>query len=118
MAYAVHLMANAHLMTNAVHPSEASDVHDGICSTPVGKYSTPSELLMHMIICSTLYGKSSALAGKCSTPMRLLMNMIRYVVHLIANAVHLSGAPDALCMIVSTVHLMANAVHQRWAPEV
>ena len=37
MAYAVHLMANA------VHPSEAPDEHDGICSTRVGKYSTSSE---------------------------------------------------------------------------
>ena len=27
IAYAVHLM------TNTVHPSEAPDVHDGICST-------------------------------------------------------------------------------------
>ena len=42
MAYAVHLMANA------VHKSEAPDVHDGFFSTvdgkssaPAGKYSTP-----------------------------------------------------------------------------
>ena len=37
--------------------------------------------------------------------------MMTYAVHLIANAVHLSGAPDVLYMTVSTVHLMANAVH-------
>ena len=30
-------------MTNAVHPSEAPDEQDGICSKSVGKYSTPSE---------------------------------------------------------------------------
>ena len=46
------------------------------------------------------------------------MNMIGYAVHLIANTVHLSGAPDVLYMIVSTVHLMANAVHPSGAPEV
>ena len=64
------MMASAvQLMANAVHPSEAFDVHDGICSTPVGKYSTPSEAPdLHDRICSTLDGKSSAPAGKCSTP--------------------------------------------------
>ena len=46
------------------------------------------------------------------------MNMIRYAVHLIANAVHLSGAPHILYMIVSTVHMIANAVHSSGAPEV
>ena len=46
------------------------------------------------------------------------MNMIGYAVHLITNAVHLSGALDVLYMIVSTVHLMANAVHPSGAPEV
>ena len=45
------------------------------------------------------------------TQVRLLMNMIGYAVLLMANAVHLSGAPDVLYMIVSTVHLMANVVH-------
>ena len=39
------------------------------------------------------------------------MNMIGYAVHLIANAVHPSGAPDVLYIILSTVHFMANAVH-------
>ena len=46
------------------------------------------------------------------------MNMIGYTVHLIANAVHSSWAPDVLYMIVSTVHLMANAVHPSEAPDV
>ena len=46
------------------------------------------------------------------------MNMIGYAVHLIANAVHPSGAPDVLYMIVSFAHLMANAVHPSEAPEV
>ena len=55
MASAVHLMVNpVHLLANAVHPSEAPDVHDGICSTPVGKYSTQSEVPdLHDRICST-----------------------------------------------------------------
>ena len=42
MASAVHLMVNpVHLLANAVQQSEAFDVHDGICSTPAGNYSTP-----------------------------------------------------------------------------
>ena len=57
------MMASAvHLMANAVHPSEASDVHDGIFSTHVGIYSAPCEAPdLHERICSTL-------DGKCSTP--------------------------------------------------
>ena len=55
------MMASAvHLIANAVHPSEAFDVHDGICSTLVGKYSTPSEAPdLHDRICSTLDDKYS-----------------------------------------------------------
>ena len=78
IGYTVHLMANAvhpsgapevqhglhstldgnpvHQLTNTVHPSEAPDVHvhDGICSTPVGKYSTPSGAPdLHDRICNT-----------------------------------------------------------------
>ena len=55
MAYAVHLMASA------VRPSEAPDVHDGIYSIPVGKYSKPSEAPdLHNRICSTpKWGSSS-----------------------------------------------------------
>ena len=82
MAYAIHLMANA------VHLSEASDVHDGICSTPVGKYSTPSEALdLHDKICSTL-------DCKCSTPKGGSRSYIMTsAVHLMANVVHPSVAP-------------------------
>ena len=36
------------------------------------------------------------------TQARLLMNMIGYAVHLIANAVHVSGAPDVLGQIGQT----------------
>ena len=56
------MMASAvHLMANAVHPSEAFDVHDGIFSTHVGIYSTPCEAPdLHDRICRPL--------GKCSTP--------------------------------------------------
>ena len=56
MAYAVHLLPNTvhqvrlqmnmsvvDKMGNAVHPTVPPDVHDGICSIPAGKYSTPSE---------------------------------------------------------------------------
>ena len=57
MAYAVHLLANTvhqvrllmHMMAavdkmgNVVHPILPGDVHDGIWSTPTGKYSTLSE---------------------------------------------------------------------------
>ena len=43
--------------------------------------------------------------------------MIVSTVHLMVNAVHPSGAPDALYMIVSTVHLMVNAVHPSGAPD-
>ena len=49
-----------HLMAKDVHPSEASDVHDGIFSTPVGIYSTPCEAPdLHDKICRPLDGKCS-----------------------------------------------------------
>ena len=55
------MMASAvHLMTNAIHQSEASDVHDGIFSTPVGIYSTPCEAPdLHNRICRPLDDKYS-----------------------------------------------------------
>ena len=57
------MMASAvHVMADAVHPSEAFDVHDDIFSTPVGIYSTPY--------------------------VRLLIYMTGYADHLLANAVH------------------------------
>ena len=47
-------------MANAVHQSEAIDVHDGIFSTPVGIYSTPCEAPdLHDKICRPLDGKCS-----------------------------------------------------------
>ena len=50
------------LMANVVHPSEASDVHDGIFSTFGGIYIAPSEAPdLHDRICRQL-------DGKCSTP--------------------------------------------------
>ena len=57
------MMASAiHLMANAVHVSEAFDVHGGIFSTPVGIHSTPCEAPdLHDRICRPL-------DGKCSTP--------------------------------------------------
>ena len=72
MAYAVHLLANTvhqvrlminmmsavDLVGNAVHQSVLPDVHDGICSTPAGKYSTPSEVPDEHDVCYRL--------GKCS----------------------------------------------------
>ena len=54
MACAVHLMANA------LHPSEAFDVHDGIFSTHVGIYSTPNKAPdLHDRICRQLDDKYS-----------------------------------------------------------
>ena len=52
------------------------------------------------------------------TQARLLVNMMADAIHLIANTVHPSGAPNVLCMIVSTVNFMANAVHPSEAPDV
>ena len=47
-----------HLMANAVHPCEASDVHDGIFSTHVGIYSAPCEAPdLHDRICRPLDDK-------------------------------------------------------------
>ena len=76
------MMASAvHLLENAVHPSEAPEEHDGLCSTLDVKYSTPSE--PHEILDGNLMtanvvhpgeapevndGLCSTLAGKCSTP--------------------------------------------------
>ena len=75
MAYAVYLLANTvhqvrlliNLMSvvdkmgNAVHPSVPPGVHDGICSTPVGKYSTPSEA-------PDAHDGCGRQDGECSTP--------------------------------------------------
>ena len=41
----MHMMAVVEFEGNAEHPSVPPNVHDGICSTPTGKYSTPSEAL-------------------------------------------------------------------------
>ena len=55
-------------MADAVHPSKASDVHDGIFSASVGIYSTPCEAPdLHDKICRPL-------DGKCSTRVRLLVH--------------------------------------------
>ena len=49
-----------HLMENAVHPSEAFDLHDGIFSTPVGIYITQCEAQdLHDRICRPLDDKYS-----------------------------------------------------------
>ena len=58
----MHMMAVVDKMGNAVHPIVPPDIHDGICSTPAGKYSTPSEA-PDVHSCCTL-------AGKCTTPKR------------------------------------------------
>ena len=39
----MHMMSVLDLMGNEVHLRVLPDVHDGICSTPVFIYSTPSE---------------------------------------------------------------------------
>ena len=38
-------------------PNVLPDVHDGICSTPTGKYNTPSEAPDAHDVCSRLDGK-------------------------------------------------------------
>ena len=71
------MMASAvHLMANAAHPGEASDVHDGIFSTHVG-------YTVHHV--------------------RLLIYMIGYAVHLMANALHPSEAPEVHLSVVPDV---------------
>ena len=72
------MMASAvHLMANAVHPSEASDVNNGIVSTHVGIYT------VHHV--------------------RLLIYMIGYAVYLMANALHPSEAPEVHPSVVPDV---------------
>ena len=93
MAYAVHLMANA------VHPSEASDVHDCLCST------------LDWLVCFWWHH------------VRLLIYMIGYADHLMANTVHTSEAPEVHPSVVPdmmacVVHLIANAVYQSEAFDV
>ena len=73
MASAVHLMANE------VHPSEASDVHDCLCST------------LDWLVCFWWHH------------VRLLIYMIGYADHLIANAVHPSEASEEHPSVVSDV---------------
>ena len=57
----MHMMALEDLEGNAVHRSVLPDVHDGICSTPTGKYRTPSEAPDAHDVCCRL-------VGECSTP--------------------------------------------------
>ena len=85
-----------HLLTNCSQPrlcAVAPDVHvhDGTCSTPVGKYSTPS-------------GAPDVLYMTVST------------VHLMTNAVHQVGLLKY--SMASVVHFMANVVHPSVAPDV
>ena len=99
------------------------DVHDGICSTPAGKYSTPSEALDKHDVCCRL-------GGKCSPPVFFLMYIMAYAVHLLANTVHqvrllmhMMAVVDfegmqytqvcfLMYMMTYAVHLMANTVYQ------
>ena len=57
----MHMMAVVDKMGNAVHPTVPPDVHDGICSIPTGKYSTPSEA-------PDAHDGCCRLGGECSTP--------------------------------------------------
>ena len=102
-----------HLLANAVHPSEAPEVHDFICSILAVKCSTPKWLLMSMmayavqLLANTVHQSeapevhdsiSITLAGKCSTPKWGMS----YAAHLLANSVHLSKAPDVHDRVYST----------------
>ena len=57
----IYMMSVVDLMGNVVHPSVPPGVHDGICSTPAGKYSTPCEAPDAHDVCCRL-------DRKCSTP--------------------------------------------------
>ena len=104
----MHMMAVVDLEGNAVHPSVSPDVHDGICSTPTGKYSTPSEALDAHDVCCRL-------GGKCSPAVCFLMYMMAYAVHLLANTVH---QVRLLINMMSVVDFVGNAVHQSVLPGV
>ena len=113
MAYAVHLMANA------VHPSEAPDVHNGIYAVHLcGKYSIPSEAPdLHDRICSTL-------DGKCSTPKWGSWSTAWPLKYMMANVVHSSVAHDVrwwrmqytwwqiqYTQVSLLIYMMVSAVH-------
>ena len=110
ISYTVHLLPNAiHLLANAVHPCEAPEVHYGIsitlaakCNTPLGKCSTPKwgswSTWFHMQYtwCQMQYTSWQMQY----THVRLMKYIMAYPLHLLANAVHQSEAPethDGLC---------------------
>ena len=66
-------------MANAVHPSEASDVHDCLCST------------LDWLVCFWWHH------------VRLLIYMIGYADHLMANLIHPSEAPEVHPSVVPEV---------------
>ena len=78
------------------------DVHDGIHSTPAGKYSTPSEA-------PDVHDGCCRLGGKCCPPVCFLMYMMAYAEHLLANTVH---QVRLLVYMMAVVDLVGNAVHQ------
>ena len=57
----MHMLAVVDYMGNAVQPRVIPDVHDGICSTPAGKYSTPCEA-------PDAHDGCCRLGEECSTP--------------------------------------------------
>ena len=61
----MHMMSVVDLEGNAVHPSVLPDVHDGICCTPTGNYSTPSEAPDAHDVCCRFGGECST--SKCAS---------------------------------------------------
>ena len=139
----MYMMTHAvHLLPNAVHQSENPETHDGLCSTPVGKCSTPkwgswsTWFNMEYTYClmQNTCQTPDVHDGICSTPkwgswctwwhihytcwqmqytkVRLLKYMTSYAVHLLPNAVHLSETPDVHDFICST--LAAECGTPKW----
>ena len=64
----MHMMTVVDKMGNAVHPIVPADVHDGICSTPTGKYSTPRFLFNMMSVVHLVENTVHQCASKCTCP--------------------------------------------------
>ena len=114
VAYAVHMLANTeHQVRLLMHMMSVVDlvgnveytqvcfpgVHDGICSTPAGKYSTPSEA-------PDAHDGCCRLGGKCSTPSCAPDVHDGICSNLLANTVH---QVRLLIYMMSVVDLIGNA---------
>ena len=115
-------------MANAVHWSEAPEVHPFVvldvrwCPLQYTWWQmqyTQVRLLKSTLVLFLMLddGLCSTFDGKCSKhQVKLLMYMVAYSVHLLAYTVH--HVRLLIYMIRYADHLMANAVHPSEAPEV